>query len=256
MLSQQQIDQAAQHLIAARKADKPGPSIPESCRPADTDSALAIQDRVLELLGESIGGWKCGLPNPVTGPIISHIASSALLRSSKCAVFGGKGQIEPEIAFVMARDLSPRATPYSDDEIRAAIGEARFVLELITTRFADKPSATPAEVLADAFNNHGLVIGPVVPNVFHYDLDKLLAKITTPSGALFDKVQPHPSGNPMNSLRWLVHFLNGRGQGLKAGQVVTTGSYAGIVDAPLHTPIHVELGGFGVLDVELITAVG
>ncbi len=258
MLSQQQIDQAAQHLITARKAEKPGPCIPESCRPADVDSALAIQDRVLELLGESIGGWKCGLPNPVTGPIISHIASSALLRSSKCAVFGGKGQIEPEIAFVMARDLPPRATPYStpynDDEIRAAIGEARFVLELITTRFADKASATPPEILADAFNNHGLVIGPVVPDVFQYDLDKLHAKITTPSGALFDKVQPHPSGNPMNSMRWLVHFLNSRGQGLKAGQIVTTGSYAGIVDAPLQTPIHVELGGFGVLDVELITA--
>jgi 2-keto-4-pentenoate hydratase len=254
MLSQQQVDQAAQHLIAARKADKPGPCIPESCRPADTDSALAIQDRVLQLLGETIGGWKCGLPNPVTGPIISHIPSSALLHSSPCAVFGGKGQIEPEVAFVMARDLPPRSTPYGDEEIRGAIGEARFVLELITTRFADKASATPAEVLADAFNNHGLVIGPVVPDVFSYDLDKLHAKITTPSGALFDKVQSHPSGNPMNSLRWLVHFLNGRGQGVRAGQIVTTGSYAGIVDAPLNTPIHVELGGFGVLDIELITA--
>src|SRR5262245_31655872 len=151
MLSPQQIDQAAQHLLAARTADKPGPCIPESCRPTDIDSALAIQDRVLALLGESIGGWKCGLPNPVAGPIISHIPSSALLNSSPCAVFGGKGQIEPEIAFVMARDLPPRATPYSDEEIRAAIGEARFVIELITTRFADKASATPPEVLADAF---------------------------------------------------------------------------------------------------------
>ena len=30
--------------------------------------------------------------------------------------------------------------------------------------------------------------------------------------------------------------LNARGQGLKAGEVVTTGSYAGIVDAPVGVP--------------------
>ena len=56
---------------------------------------------------------------------------------------GKVGLIEPEIAFVIAHDLPPRATPYSDAEIRAAIGEARMVLELITTRYADKASATP-----------------------------------------------------------------------------------------------------------------
>ena len=110
------------------------------------------------------------------------------------------------------------------------------------------------EILADAFNNHGLVIGPVVPNIFSYNLDKLHAKISTPSTTLFDEERNHPSGNPMNSIRWLVHFLNSRGQGLQAGQIVTTGSYAGIVDAPLNTPVHAELGGFGALDVELITA--
>ena len=253
MLSEHQTDRAAKHLLAARWSNTPGPCIPEAFRPADTDSALAIQDRVLELLGETVGGWKCGVPNANTGPIIASIPMSAILTSSPCAVFGGKGQIEPEIAFVIGHDLPARATPYSDDEIRGAIREARLVLELITTRYADKASATPAEVLADSFNNHGLLIGPVIPNVLDHPLEKLHARIHTAAGALFDKVQPHPSGHPMNSLSWLVRFLNSRGQGLKAGQVVTTGSYAGIVDAPLNTPIHVELGNFGVLDVELIT---
>src|SRR5207253_2939091 len=96
-----------------------------------------------------------------SGPIVAAIPASAILRKLPCAVPGNKGLIEPEIAFVMGRDLPARAVPYSDDEIRAAIAEARLVLELITTRYADKASATPAEILADAFNNHGLLIGPV-----------------------------------------------------------------------------------------------
>jgi 2-keto-4-pentenoate hydratase len=253
MLSAHQIDRAAQHLLAARRSNTPGPCIPEAFRPADTDSALAIQDRVLELLGETVGGWKCGVPKPSTGPIVAAIPASAILSSSPCAVFGAKGQIEPEIAFVIAHDLPARATPYSPDEIRGAIREARLVLELITTRYADKASATPAEILADTFNNHGLLIGPVIPHVLDHPLEKLHARIHTAAGALFDKVQGHPSGHPMKAFSWLVQFLNSRGQGLKAGQVVTTGSYAGIVDAPLNTPIHVELGDLGALDVELIT---
>jgi len=143
--------------------------------------------------------------------------------------------------------------PYSDAEIREAIGESRMVLELITTRYADKASATPPEILADGYNHHGLVIGPVIPNALDHPLERLHVTIQTVAGTLFDKVHPHPSGHPLRSLNWLVHFLNGRGQGLKAGEIVTTGSYAGIVEAPLGVPIQVKLNGLASLTVELIT---
>ncbi|HSR05749.1 MAG TPA: fumarylacetoacetate hydrolase family protein [Bryobacteraceae bacterium] len=253
MLSAEKVDQAARHLLAARKAKTPGPAIPESYRPADADSALAIQERVLELLGEKVGGWKCGVPNPLTGPIVAAIPASAILRSQPCAVPGKVGLIEPEIAFVIAHDLPPRATPYSDAEIRAAIAEARMVLELITTRYADKASATPSEILADSYNHHGLLIGPVIPHALDHPLERLHVTIQTPAGMLFDQERAHPSGHPMKAFTWLVHFLNSRGQGLKAGEIVTTGSYAGIVEAPLGVPIQVKLDTLGSLQVELIT---
>ena len=227
--------------------------MPEEYRPADTQSALAIQERVLELLGETVGGWKCGVPNPATGPIVAAIPASAILRSSPCAVPGAKGQIEPEIAFVVAHDLPPRAKPYSDAEIRAAIGEARMVLELVTTRYADKASATQPEILADAYNHQGLLIGPAIPDGLDYPLERLHVTVRTATGPLYDGERGHPSGHPLKPFTWLAHFLNGRGQGLKAGQIVTTGSYAGIVEAPLGVPIHIQLDRLGSLDVELIT---
>src|SRR5579872_5357325 len=253
MLSSQQIDQAARHLVAARKAKTPGPCMPEAYRPADYDSAIAIQERVLELLGETVGGWKCGTPNPLTGPVFAGLAASGLLHSLPCAVPGEIGLIEPEIAFVMAHDLPPRATPYADAEIRAAIGEARMVLEFITTHYADRESATPPEVLADAYNHHGLFIGPVIPNVLDHLLESLPVTIRTAAGPLFDKVHPHPSGHPLKSLAWLVHFLNGRGQGLKAGEIVTTGSYAGILESLQSVRFTVQFDDFGSFNVELVT---
>jgi len=253
MLSTQQIDQAARHLVAARKAKTPGPCMPDAYRPTDYDSAIAIQERVLELLGETVGGWKCGTPNPLTGPVFAGLGASGLLRSVPCAVPGDIGLIEPEIAFVIAHDLPPRATPYTDAEIRAAIGEAHLVLELITTHYADRAAATAPEILADAYSHHALFIGPVVPNVLDHPLERLHVNIRTAAGPLFDKISPHPSGHPLKSLGWLVHFLNERGQGVKAGQIVTTGSYAGVVEAPLGVPITVKLNEFDTFTVELIT---
>src|SRR5262249_32795527 len=106
--------------------------------------------------------------------------------------------------------------------------------------------------LADHFNNHALFVsGTVIPNVFDLSLAALPVKISTPDKTLCDKTSPHPSGGPMNSIRWLVGFLNQRGTGEKAGQVITTGSYAGIVEAPIGVPLKVELGGVGSFSVKL-----
>ena len=87
----------------------------------------------------------------------------------------------------------------------------------------------------------------MIPNVLDHPLERLHVTIRTAAGRSSIRFIAHPSGHPMKSLTWLVHFLNSRGQGLKAGQIVTTGSYAGIVEAPLGVPIQVKLNGLGSL---------
>ncbi|MEO6565337.1 MAG: 2-keto-4-pentenoate hydratase, partial [Casimicrobiaceae bacterium] len=43
----------------------------------------------------------------------------------------------------------------------------------------------------------------------------------------------------------LTNCLATRGDHLRAGQVVTTGSYAGIIEVPLDTPLTFGYGDFG-----------
>src|SRR5712691_50342 len=253
MLIAEKIEQAAQHLFAARKSATPGERLPESCRPSDADSALAIQDRVLELLGDTVGGWKCAVPLPKAPVILSPIPKSRIVRSSRCRVPTSAAQIEPEVAFVLSRDLPARGTPYSEAELLAAIGESRFVLELLRTSYAKKAEASSLEILADAYNNLGLLIGPAIPNALERPLETLHVTITGAGRTIHDRDGRHPSGHPLKAFVWLVQFLNSRGQGLTAGEVVTTGSYAGIVDAPVGIPLRVQLGDLGVIEVELIT---
>jgi 2-keto-4-pentenoate hydratase len=63
----------------------------------------------------------------------------------------------------------------------------------------------------------------------------------------------HPAGNPRAPLYWLVEFLRNRGQGLRAGQAIITGSYAGSPDVPLHEDISVSFGQLGELHVRFIS---
>ena len=42
-----------------------------------------------------------------------------------------------------------------------------------------------------------------------------------------------------------------RGERLRAGQIVTTGSYAGALDVPLATPLSIAFGTLGTMSVTL-----
>ena len=116
MLTAAQRDLAARHLLAARRARQPGPRIPESFRPVELEDALAIQQRVQELLDAATGGWKCSLPVPERPISYAAIFAPAIARASPCPVVahGHTVRIEPEVAFVLARDLPPRPKPYGE----------------------------------------------------------------------------------------------------------------------------------------------
>jgi hypothetical protein len=106
----ERVDGAAQHLVAARHAGVPGPLLPDACRPQDVDTALAIQHRVADLLGETIGGWKCALPPPDRVIVAPIFASTIREADGPYRVVGGPiVRIEPEIAFMLDRDLPARA---------------------------------------------------------------------------------------------------------------------------------------------------
>ena len=246
------IDAAAHFLVAARQSRRPGERIPEASRPNDLDAALAIQKRVTELLGMPIGGWKCSVPTTPRPVSMAPIYAPTVFSTSPCPILpiGGLARIEPEIAFVIARDLPRRATPYGEAEVRAAIRTPHLVLELIGPRYADPTTATFPELLADAVANHGLFIGPAVPNALDHGLDTFPIAIDAGGKSLHAVQGKHPDGHPLKPLVWLANYLAENGNGLAAGQLVTTGSYCGVVDVPLGTPLSVRFGGLGTVSVE------
>jgi 2-keto-4-pentenoate hydratase len=244
---------AARFLAAARTSGRAGERLPEDIRPADLEAALAIQRRVAELLGQEIGGWKCSVPSEERPVNAAPIYASTIFRTSPCPVVasGAVARIEPEIAYVMGRDLPRRETPYSEVEIRAAIAEPRLVLELLGTRYADPAAASWPEMMADSAQNQGLFVGPTFARGLEAALRDIGITIRNPAGVLSTHKGHHGDGHPLNPLYWLVNFLAARDEGLRAGYVVTTGSYAGAIEVPLDQPLSVAFGDLGVVNVEL-----
>jgi 2-keto-4-pentenoate hydratase len=253
-MNEREIAAAAVFLAAARLSGRPGARLPQSKRPQDLESALAIQQATVAALHQVVGGWKCSLP-PAPGRVnCAPILESTISRTSPYAVdaTGTTARIEPEVAFVMARDLPARGTPWSEAEVKSAIAETRLVLEILGTRYADPASASWLEMIADCVQNQGLFVGPPLPQGPDAPLTDFPVTVRAAERLLSTHEGRHGDGHPLRPLVWLANFLAERGNPLRAGQIVTTGSYAGAIEVPLATPLNVRFGDLGAIGVTLL----
>lgn len=245
-LSCDAVRQAALELATRRKAGQHGPRLAQACRPLNLPDALAIQREVSAHMDDAIGGWKCGTPTSdrvVVAPIYLKTISS----SDDCAVWPSQGQVrvEPELAFVMGRDLAPRDQAYELAEVESAIARVHLALELIDSRYDEQAELDFPDRLADGLVNQGVWLGPQVPWAQAKAARRFPVQWAAGEGAHTALQGQHPNDDPLAPLHWLVEHLRITGQGLQAGQVVITGSYAGTFPCPLDQMLHFAYGDLG-----------
>ena len=113
-------------------------------------------------------------------------------------------------------------------------------------RYALPEHASLPELLADHMFNQGLVLGPRIASA-----DDAPASMTITLSVDGQDAEQHagihPNGRPKAGLYWLANFLREQGAGLRAGQHVITGSYAGFLDVPAGRDLEIAYGDLGVL---------
>lgn len=253
------INAAAQALAQRRAKGEAGALLEEALRPKDFPQAFAIQQAIAQQFsaqGNPIAGWKCLLPTAEKTVVAPIYQQDVYLQTAECPLYPsskGLARVEPELAFEIGNDLPPRATPYSEAEIDAALGKTRLALELIKSRYQNPSEANHLDALADGLVNQGLWLGPELLataeiETSHFALSVAIAHNDQQQGETLQKAAVHPNGFAKAGLYWLVNFLSAQGIGLTRGQYVITGSYAGVLDLPLnqHCQFHYgELGQFG-----------
>lgn len=244
---------AATELLSRRVAGTKAPRLDAAIRPNSLNDALSVQAEMIKLHPAQVAGWKCLQPLAEDKFVVAPIFSDGVQKGSQCQLFADKGvaRVEPEIAFVLARDLPAKSEGYSDTELNDAIESCHMALELMQSRFADDSEAEFLERLADGLVNQGLYLGPEIPKSAAFSASTITINATQgESKRDFDG--KHPNTMPMNPVYWLLNEMTQRGITFKKGEALITGSYCGIVEFEFDIPTTITYQGIGEYTVTFI----
>ena len=161
----------------------------------------------------------CGVDSPIAGVVLSDRvhASGAVLNAPS---YGRMG-VEFEIAVRLKRDLAPKGVP-SLAEVAAAVDAVCPAVEIIDDRRADYRALDALSLIADNSWNAGVVLGEFV----HAWPDLAAVEgVVSADGTPLDRGSGGDVlGHPFQPVAWLAGHLAAQGGGLRAGDIVMTGS--------------------------------
>ncbi len=245
-IDRDRLRQASELLLEARRTAQPIGSLPGGLRPRTVAEAYFLQDVVISELG-AIAGWKVGTSSPEATPMFAPmfdfgIAPSGSLISATMRRMRG---VEAEIAYLLGKDLPPRSTAYSRDEVIAAIASAHPAIELLETAFVDPDKVDRLSMIGDLQMHGGFIYGPAFAG--WHDLDFATEDVTVSiDGVVRTDHGANGIGTDILSLvEWLANHGQARTGGLKKGQWITTGSWMGKTLADAGSAVHVHFTHFG-----------
>ena len=225
--------------------------------PPDKATAYRIAAMVAEELGWPVLGWKIAAFKEelqkalrTDSPIYGR---TFFLRETPTSFVHAKlASPIPEVEYQarLGGDLPPRPKPYSIEEVTEAVASLHPGIEMAECRFIHDGAFPPLPaILADGAGSGTIVYGPAIPDWRRKDIagqdvtlsiDGKLRRKGTAAAAL---------DHPMVPLTWLANELSRTGIGMKAGQMISTGTLTGML-APKPGEVHVaDFGPFGSVSV-------
>lgn len=208
--------------------------LPEEIRPGTRAEGYAVQALLETRSVAPLFGWKVAATSKagqdhigVDGPLAGRLlGENVFANGAELPLRGNQMRVaEPEFAFRMARDLLPRAEPYSVAEVCAAVDTLHPAIELPDSRYDQFTRAGAPQLIADDACAYLFVLGPPAPGGWR-DFDLAAHKVVgTVDGSLKrDGEGANVLQSPLIALAWLAGELSGLGIILRAGQIVTTGT--------------------------------
>lgn len=253
-------DDAGQTLAKARLERQEIAGLPGGL-PADEATAYEIQAAAISALGQVRCGYKIGATSPEAQAILhtDHPFTSPLFepdrqRSGAAIAEPGYGLLglEPEFALKLGADLPPGDKAYTVDDVRAAIASVHPAFEVIGLRLPNELFPNALVVTADFGANVGFVAGDGVTDWQGHDLSAIPVTATVDGKQVASGTGKAVMGHPLNALIWLTNHLRSSGQGLRAGDWISTGTCAGVVPIKAGQSAHADFGPFGSVSLTVV----
>ncbi len=252
---------AADLLIESRLKMKRWERLPEDCRPQTPAEGYKVQDLLVERLISSYGGHPVGykiactnksaqelvgLNEPFYGRLLSASVYQNPARVNADNFF--MRVIEPEFGFEMKADLPPEGAPFEPEVVADAVGAVLPAIEIVDSRYTDWTTMDGPSLIADNGCHGAWVQGESLNDWKAYDLPALEVRLIANGEVVRAGRGDMIMGHPLNALTWLANRLGRLGRGLKAGDLVSTGTCAEIYHAEAGERIRGEFGPVGSIE--------
>ena len=232
-------------------------SLPERCRPRDRAEGYAVQAELIAQSGERVAGWKIAATSEagrrhlaVDGPLAGPLLASRLTGAgSTIDLRGNKMRLaEAEFAFRMAASLPPRGAPYTLDEVKSATASLHPAIEVPDSRYEDVTSVGAAQLIADAACAWKAAIGePAGVDWQARDLEGHPVLVFK-DGRLAAEGRGENVGGPLRALTWVANELATHAGGLRAGDLVITGTCITPIPIAPGERVRVDFGDLGSIE--------
>jgi len=229
--------------------------LPADCRPVDRVQGYAVQAEVVRLSGQKVVGWKIaatslagqkhiGVDGPLAGPLLSR----RVLDSGATVPLNGNIMkvAEAEFCFRFGASLPARQSPYDLPEVLDAVESLHPAIEVPDSRYNDFARVGAPQLIADTACACWFVLGPAT------DEDWRTRELTNHSVTAHKDGRPAGTGSGANvlgdpriALTWIANELRMFGEGLRAGDIVTTGTCVAPVPVAPGDRVRADFGDFG-----------
>ena len=241
---------------ALRQAYSGGPIAPmrQWLDPVDAEGAYAVQainTRFWQAEGRRIVGRKAGLTakavqvqlgvdQPDFGVLFDdmRVTDGGVLEPARCL----QPKAEAEIAFVLGQHLPDPHT--SADMVAQAVATVHAAIEIVDSRIADWKIAF-ADTVADNGSSAYFVLADDGLPVAGIDLEAAAMEMRVNGATVSTGVGAAALGNPLNAAAWLAQTLAGRGEPLKAGDILLAGALGPMVALTPGDRVSVTIAGIG-----------
>ncbi|MCB1885819.1 MAG: fumarylacetoacetate hydrolase family protein [Geminicoccaceae bacterium] len=239
----------ARELAFARKEGLLVGELPREELGADpVAAAYRLQEEAIHAYAVPVVGWKIGATSPAAreimqtdAPFYGPLFEDAVFEGGATlplppGLFG----VEVEIVLRLGRDL-PRGNAYTEADVEAAVASVHPAMEIVAWRQLLQATADAVLAIPDFALSHALVLGEGVADWRGLDLIGAAAACTVNGAHATEGRGGDALGGPLAALLWLAE----NGPGLKAGDVVATGTITGLAPAKPGDEVVGEVAGLG-----------
>jgi 2-keto-4-pentenoate hydratase len=153
--------------------------------------------------------------------------------------------VEAEFAFRMGRNLDPRPAAYTKAEVLDAVADLHVAIEVPDGRFEKFAEAGPGQIAADDAYASWFILGPKIAGWEKADLVNHPVRMMKNGRVGAAGSGAAVLGDPRIALTWLANDRAKRGVGLKAGDIVTTGTCIKPLEIGPNDKVTADFGSLG-----------